>query len=113
MKCKFCNQLCNQFAPNSYLWKCSSCLAVFNISNINNVNSITLSHYKSNNDCYHVIIDFLTNETIIEFTKFYENLSLEAYDNLPKSKIIARFKPLVDFNPSNLAQKLQTILTFQ
>lgn len=113
--CLFCDQRCKHLL-GSQLWSCTPCHAQFLTGDSTEyLKKIILTHHRSNHDFYQVHLDIAANETVVEFYKFHEeNPNWQAYDELPKSRIVARFKPMSNhFTPSNLAAKLQTILTFQ
>lgn len=88
------------------MWNCTPCLASFFMTKEEDLRKIILKYRKPNLDVYQVVLNIEHNETVVEFVKM-DGLM---FDN---TEHIATFKPMMNnITPSNLEDKLQTILTF-
>lgn len=107
--CLFCNQRCTKYTPDSDMWNCKPCQVNFFTSSQGPeyLRKIIFTHRRPNQDVYQVVLNIEHNETVVEFVKMDGMM----FDN---TQHIVTFKPMLNnITPSNLAAKLQTILTFQ
>lgn len=106
--CMFCDQRCTKYTPDSDMWNCKPCQANFFTSQPSqDLRKIILTHRKPNQDVYQVVLNIDHNETVVQSIK----LDGVMFDSVQH---VAIFKPMLNnINPTNVAAKLQTILTFQ